>query len=54
MHRTSEPDVGISEYIGKGLPAIQGIIKQRYECPWKLSPVPGLTPFDQLYGLLGL
>lgn len=30
MHRTSEPDVGISEYIGKGLPAIQGIIKQRY------------------------
>jgi len=33
MHRTSEPDVGISEYIGKGLPTIQGIIKQRYECP---------------------
>lgn len=34
MHRTSEPDVGISEYMGKGLPAIQGIIKQRYVCPW--------------------
>jgi len=33
IHRTSEPDVGISEYIGKGLPTIQGIIKQRYECP---------------------
>ena len=43
VHRTSEPDVGISEYIGKGLPAIQGIIKQRYECPWDLSPVPALT-----------
>ena len=36
MHRTSEPDVGISEYIGKGLPMIQGIIKQRYVCPWFL------------------
>lgn len=54
MHRTSEPDVGISEYIGKGLPAIQGIIKQRYECPWGLSPVPGLTLLDQLYRFLGL
>lgn len=54
MHRTSEPDVGISEYIGKGLPAIQGIIKQRYECPWILSPVPGLTLLDQLYRFLGL
>jgi tRNA pseudouridine13 synthase len=46
MHRTSEPDVGISEYIGKGLPMIQGIIKQRCVCPRILDFVQGLTLFD--------
>jgi tRNA pseudouridine13 synthase len=30
MHRTCEIDVGISQYIGQGLSAINGIIKQRY------------------------
>jgi tRNA pseudouridine13 synthase len=39
MHRTSEPDVGISEYIGKDLPTIQGIIKQRYGYPCILSSI---------------
>ena len=54
MHRTSETDVGISEYIGKGLPTIHGIIKQRYVCPWILAPVLGLTLLDQLYRFLSL
>lgn len=43
LRRTSEPDVGISEYIGKGLPTIQGIIKQRYVYSWILSFILGLT-----------
>ncbi|CCA66620.1 related to PUS7-pseudouridine synthase [Serendipita indica DSM 11827] len=30
MHRTLEVDVGISQYIGKGLSQINGIIKQRF------------------------
>lgn len=29
MHRTCEVDVGISQYVGSGLPRIEGIIKQR-------------------------
>ena len=49
MHRTSEPDVGISEYIGKDLPTIQGIIKQRYVYLWILSFILGLTLLGQLY-----
>jgi len=49
MHRTSEPDVGISEYIGKGLPMIQGIIKQRYVWPWFLYSLRNLMLLNQLY-----
>jgi tRNA pseudouridine13 synthase len=52
MHRTSEPDVGISEYIGEGLPTIQGIIKQRYVC--YLASALGLMLLYQLYRFFSL
>jgi tRNA pseudouridine13 synthase len=51
---TMEADVGITEYVGRDVPPIQGIIKQR--CSYEImydTPYRVLSPYFQIHRLFG-